>query len=59
MVSSVTKAQDQLCRLRLGFQIDSMATREGVTKSDLIWLSEAQMHRIESYFTLSHGGAAS
>ncbi|KQM19549.1 transposase [Novosphingobium sp. Leaf2] len=23
--------------------------------SDLIWLSEAQMHRIEPYFPLSHG----
>lgn len=23
--------------------------------SDLIWLSEAQMRRIESYFPLSHG----
>lgn len=22
---------------------------------DLIWLSEAQMHRIEPYFPLSHG----
>jgi transposase len=23
--------------------------------SDLIWLSDAQMHRIEPYFPLSHG----
>ena len=23
--------------------------------SDLIWLTEAQMHRIEPYFPLSHG----
>jgi putative transposase len=26
--------------------------------NDLIWLSEAQMRRIEPYFPLSHGGAS-
>jgi transposase len=32
-----------------------MVTQGGVTMSDLIWLSEAQMRRIEPYFPLSHG----
>src|SRR3546814_18911319 len=32
-----------------------MVTRGGVAMSDLIWLSEAQMRRIEPYFPLSHG----
>src|SRR3546814_18218979 len=32
-----------------------MVTRGGVAMSDLIWLSEAQMRRIEPYFSLSHG----
>jgi transposase len=32
-----------------------MAARGGVAMSDLIWLSEAQMRRIEPYFPLSHG----
>jgi hypothetical protein len=35
--------------------IDSVAARGGVAMSDLIWLSEAQMRRIEPYFPLSHG----
>jgi len=34
---------------------DSMAARGGVAMSDLIWLSEAQMRRIEPYFPLPHG----
>ena len=33
----------------------SMAALGGVAMSDLIWLSEAQMRRIELYFPLSHG----
>src|SRR3546814_2028290 len=32
-----------------------MAARGGAVMSDLIWLSEAQMRRIEPYFPLSHG----
>src|SRR3546814_19220151 len=32
-----------------------MAGRGGVAMSCLIWLSEAQMRRIEPYFPLSHG----
>jgi len=32
-----------------------MAAQGGATMSDLIWLSEAQMRRIECYFPLSHG----
>src|SRR3546814_745231 len=32
-----------------------MAARGDVAMSDLIWLSEAQMRRIEPYFPLSHG----
>ena len=32
-----------------------MAAQGGVAMSDLIWLSEAQMRRIEPYFPLSHG----
>jgi transposase len=32
-----------------------MAVRGGFAMSDLIWLSEAQMRRIEPYFPLSHG----
>jgi hypothetical protein len=32
-----------------------MAARGGVAMSDLIWLSEAQMRRIEPNFPLSHG----
>jgi transposase len=32
-----------------------MAAQGGVVMSDLIWLSEAQMRRIEPYFPLSHG----
>src|SRR3546814_20916177 len=32
-----------------------MAARGDVAISYLIWLSEAQMRRIESYFPLSHG----
>jgi hypothetical protein len=32
-----------------------MATLGGVAMSDLIWLSEAQMRRVEPYFPLSHG----
>jgi transposase len=32
-----------------------MAAQVGVAMSDLIWLSEAQMRRIEPYFPLSHG----
>src|SRR5205085_11256304 len=35
--------------------IDSLAARGGVVMSDLIWLSEVQMRRIEPYFPLSHG----
>jgi transposase len=35
--------------------VDSMAARGGVAMSDLIWLSEVQMRRIEPYFPLSHG----
>ena len=31
-----------------------MAVLEGAAMSDLIWLSEAQMRRIEPYFPLSH-----
>src|SRR5690554_621048 len=32
-----------------------MAVRGGAAMSDLIWLSKAQMRRIEPYFPLSHG----
>jgi transposase len=32
-----------------------MAAQGGVVMSDLIWLSVAQMRRIEPYFPLSHG----
>lgn len=32
-----------------------MAAQEGTAMSDLIWLSEAQMRRMEQYFPLSHG----
>jgi putative transposase len=32
-----------------------MAARGGVAMGDLIWLSAAQMRRIEPYFPLSHG----
>jgi putative transposase len=32
-----------------------MAARGDVAMSDRIWLSEAQMRRIEAYFPLSHG----
>jgi putative transposase len=32
-----------------------MAVRGGAAMSDLIWLSEAQMRRIEPHFPLSHG----
>jgi putative transposase len=32
-----------------------MAAQGGAAMSDLIWLSEAQMRRIEPYFPLSHG----
>jgi putative transposase len=32
-----------------------MAVRGGAVMSDLIWLSEAQMRRIEPHFPLSHG----
>jgi hypothetical protein len=32
-----------------------MAARGGVAMSDLVWLSEAQMRRIEPYFPLSNG----
>ena len=32
-----------------------MAALGGAAMSDLIWLSEAQMRRIEPYFPLSHG----
>jgi transposase len=32
-----------------------MAARGGAAVSDLIWLSEAQMRRIEPHFLLSHG----
>ncbi len=35
--------------------VDSMAAQGGVVIGDLIWLSEAQMRRIEPYFPLSHG----
>jgi transposase len=35
--------------------VDSMAAQGGVAMSDLIWLSVAQMRRIEPYFPLSHG----
>ena len=34
---------------------DSLVARGGVAIGDLIWLSEAQMRRIEPYFPLSHG----
>src|SRR5471032_3240680 len=32
-----------------------MAARGGAVMSDLIWLSDAQMRRIEAHFPLSHG----
>jgi len=32
-----------------------MVTQGGVAMSDLFWLSEAQMRRLEPYFPLSHG----
>jgi transposase len=32
-----------------------LAVQGGVVMSDFIWLSEAQMRRIEPYFPLSHG----
>jgi transposase len=32
-----------------------MVARGDVAMSDLIWLSDAQMRRIEPYFPLSHG----
>ena len=32
-----------------------MEAPEGAAMSDLIWLSEAQMRRIEPFFPLSHG----
>jgi putative transposase len=32
-----------------------MAVQGGAVMSDLFWLSEAQMRRIEPYFPLSHG----
>jgi putative transposase len=32
-----------------------MAAQGGVVMSDLIWLSDAQMHEIAPYFPLSHG----
>jgi transposase len=41
--------------LQIGYAIDSMAARGSVAMSDLIWLSEAQMRRIEPHFPLSHG----
>jgi transposase len=34
-----------------------LVTLGGVVMSDLIWLSQAQMRRIEPYFPLSHGVA--
>jgi transposase len=32
-----------------------MAMQRGVVRSNLFWLSEAQMHQIEAYFPLSDG----
>jgi hypothetical protein len=46
---------DPLSRLRCGEVIDSMAASGGTAMSDLIWLSDKQMRRIEPYFPLSHG----
>jgi transposase len=43
--------------LRIGGLIDSLMTPGGASMSDLIWLSRAQMRRIEPYFPLSHGVA--
>jgi len=34
---------------------DSLAALGGAAMSDLIWLSQAQMRRIEPYFPRSHG----
>ena len=48
-------AQDLLNHLQWMRLIDSMAAQGGAAMSDLIWLSEAQMRRIEPYFPLSHG----
>jgi transposase len=36
-------------------QSDSLARLEETAMSDLLWLSAAQMRRIEPYFPLSHG----
>jgi len=35
--------------------VDSTVAQGGAAVSDLIWLSETQMRRIEPYFPLSHG----
>jgi len=43
--------------LRIGGLIDSLMAPGGASMSDLIWLSGAQMRRIEPYFPLSHGVA--
>jgi len=43
--------------LRIGGLIDSLMAPGGASMSDLIWLSRAQMRRIEPYFPLSHGVA--
>jgi hypothetical protein len=48
-------AQNLLNRLQKWLLVDSMVARGGVAMSNLLWLSEAQMRRIEPYFPLSHG----
>ena len=39
----------------MGLEVLIQSGREGPGTSDLIWLSEAQLRRIEPYFPLSHG----
>jgi transposase len=41
--------------LRKAGLIDSLVALGGASMSDLIWLTKAQMRRIEPYFPLSHG----
>jgi transposase len=43
--------------LRIGVLIDSLKAPGGALMSDLFWLSQAQMRRIECCFPLSHGVA--
>jgi len=44
------KSQDLLNWLRMGRLAHSMAAQGRAVMSDLIWLSEAQIRRIEPYF---------